>query len=469
MGKNALKLIEGVISDNQLPFTLLTVANLHRRAQALGQALLETCNIRIRFSGFDRCRFTAQPLANQGLGLTNGEPPCDNVSRPFNLLIFRQTEQCTGVAHLQVAMGQHGLDDFRQRDQAQQVGHGHAGFTHCLGHLLLGQLEFLLQTLQGDGLFDRVEVFALDVLDQRHGDGGFIRYITHHRGDGFLAGLLARAPAAFTGDDLKAAATDRAHDDRLHDALGLDRVGQFLQRLGVHVPAWLVFAALDQVQGQVLQLIVVRPIGGGRFEIIAGERRWRASQQAGKETIPAMVRDVPDETAIAMALIENIQREDLNPVEEAIALQRLQQEFQLTQQQVADAVGKSRVTVSNLLRLIALPEVIKTMLSHGDLEMGHARALLGLPENQQVEGARHVVARGLTVRQTEALVRQWLSGKPAPVETTKPDPDIARLEQRLAERLGSAVQIRHGKKGKGQLVIGYNSLDELQGVLAHIR
>jgi ParB family chromosome partitioning protein len=119
--------------------------------------------------------------------------------------------------------------------------------------------------------------------------------------------------------------------------------------------------------------------------------------------------------------------------------------------------------------LIALPEVIKTMLSHGDLEMGHARALLGLPENQQVEGERHVVARGLTVRQTEALVRQWLSGKPEPAEPVKPDPDIARLEQRLAERLGSAVQIRHGTKGKGQLVIGYNSLDELQGVLAHIR
>ena len=146
------------------------------------------------------------------------------------------------------------------------------------------------------------------------------------------------------------------------------------------------------------------------------------------ETIPAMVRDVPDETAIAMALIENIQREDLNPVEEAIALQRLQQEFQLTQQQVADAVGKSRVTVANLLRLISLPEVIKTMLSHGDLEMGHARALLGLPEEQQVDGARHVVARGLTVRQTEALVRQWLSGKTEPVEPAKPDPDITRLE-----------------------------------------
>ncbi len=219
----------------------------------------------------------------------------------------------------------------------------------------------------------------------------------------------------------------------------------------------------------VMQPIVVRPISGGRYEIIAGERRWRACQQAGLECVPSLVREVPDETAIAMALIENIQREDLNPIEEAVALQRLQQEFQLTQQQVADAVGKSRVSVSNLLRLIALPEEIKTLLSHGDLEMGHARALLGLPADQQVEGARHVVARGLTVRQTEALVRQWLSSKEAPKVEVKVDPDISRLEQRLAERLGSPVQIKHGQKGKGQLVIRYSSLDELQGVLAHIR
>ncbi len=219
----------------------------------------------------------------------------------------------------------------------------------------------------------------------------------------------------------------------------------------------------------VMQPIVVRPISGGRFEIIAGERRWRASQQAGLESVPALVREVPDEAAIAMALIENIQREDLNPIEEAVALQRLQQEFQLTQQQVADAVGKSRVSISNLLRLIALPEEIKTLLSHGDLEMGHARALLGLPADQQVEGARHVVARGLTVRQTEAMVRQWLSSKEVPKAEVKVDPDISRLEQRLAERLGSPVQIKHGHKGKGQLVIRYSSLDELQGVLAHIR
>ena len=219
----------------------------------------------------------------------------------------------------------------------------------------------------------------------------------------------------------------------------------------------------------VMQPIVVRSIGSGCYEIIAGERRWRASQQAGLDKIPAIVREVSDEAAIAMALIENIQREDLNPIEEAVALQRLQQEFQLTQQQVADAVGKSRVTISNLLRLIALPDEIKTLLSHGDLEMGHARALLGLPGEQQVEGARHVVARGLTVRQTEALVRQWLSQKEDDKSAPKSDPDIVRLEQRLAERLGSPVQIKHGEKGKGQLVIRYNSLDELQGVLAHIR
>jgi ParB family chromosome partitioning protein len=253
-----------------------------------------------------------------------------------------------------------------------------------------------------------------------------------------------------------------------HLPLDLLQRGKYQPRRDMDPQALEELAQSIKAQG-VMQPIVVRPIGSGRYEIIAGERRWRASQQAGQETIPAMVRDVPDETAIAIALIENIQREDLNPIEEAVALQRLQTEFQLTQQQVAEAVGKSRVTVANLLRLISLPEVIKTMLSHGDLEMGHARALLGLPDNQQVEGARHVVARGLTVRQTEALVRQWLSGKPEPVEPSKPDPDIARLEQRLAERLGSAVQIRHGKKGKGQLVIGYNSLDELQGVLAHIR
>lgn len=218
----------------------------------------------------------------------------------------------------------------------------------------------------------------------------------------------------------------------------------------------------------VMQPIVVRPIGKGRYEIIAGERRWRASQQAGLDKIPALVRDIPDETAIALALIENIQREDLNPIEEAIALQRLQQEFELTQQQVADAVGKSRTAVTNLLRLISLPEDIKVMLAHGDLEMGHARALLGLPAERQAEGARFIVARGLSVRQAEALVRQWLNETTGKTTKTQADPDITRLEQKLAERLGSPVVIKHNKKGKGELVIRYNSVDELQGVLKHI-
>ncbi|MBA1250642.1 ParB/RepB/Spo0J family partition protein [Pseudomonas luteola] len=259
-------------------------------------------------------------------------------------------------------------------------------------------------------------------------------------------------------------------DQRELQHLPLDIVqrGKYQPRRDMDPVALEELARSIRAQG-LMQPIVVRPIADNRYEIIAGERRWRASQQAGLERIPALVRNIPDEAAIAMALIENIQRENLSPIEEAMALQRLQQEFQLTQQQVADAVGKSRVSVANLLRLIALPEEIKTMLAHGDLEMGHARALLGLPASKQVEGARHVVARGLTVRQTEALVRQWLNKKEAVEPPEKADPDIMRLEQRLAERLGAPVQIRHGQKGKGQLVIRYSSLDELQGVLAHIR
>ncbi|WP_421682987.1 ParB/RepB/Spo0J family partition protein [Stutzerimonas urumqiensis] len=279
-----------------------------------------------------------------------------------------------------------------------------------------------------------------------------------------LDALLGGASVAALQDDAAKA------DTRELQHLPLEQIqrGKYQPRRDMDPAALEELAQSIKSQG-VMQPIVVRPVRADRYEIIAGERRWRASQLAGLERIPALVREVPDEAAIAMALIENIQREDLNPVEEALALQRLQQEFQLTQQQVADAVGKSRVTISNLLRLIGLPEEIKTLLSHGDLEMGHARALLGLPADRQVEGARHVVAQGLTVRQTEALVRQWLSPKETPAAKGASDPDITRLEQRLAERLGSPVQIRHGAKGKGQLVIRYSSLDELQGVLAHIR
>ncbi|MGM3389838.1 ParB/RepB/Spo0J family partition protein [Stutzerimonas stutzeri] len=284
-------------------------------------------------------------------------------------------------------------------------------------------------------------------------------------------GLGRGLDALLGGANIAATASDTAVvDERELHQLPVDLIqrGKYQPRRDIDPVTLEELAHSIRTQG-VMQPIVVRSIGGGRYEIIAGERRWRASQLAGLDRIPAIVREVTDEAAIAMALIENIQREDLNPIEEAVALQRLQQEFQLTQQQVADAVGKSRVTISNLLRLISLPDGIKTLLSHGDLEMGHARALLGLPAEQQVEGARHVVARGLTVRQTEALVRQWLNDKTPAKTETRDDPDIVRLEQKLAERLGSPVQIKHGQKGKGQLVIRYNSLDELQGVLAHIR
>lgn len=261
---------------------------------------------------------------------------------------------------------------------------------------------------------------------------------------------------------------DSSQDQQLRELpVDLIQRGKYQPRRDMDPQALEELASSIKAQG-VMQPIVVRPIAGDRFEIIAGERRWRATQQAGLDSIPAVIRDVPDEAAIAMALIENIQREDLNPIEEAIALQRLQQEFELTQQQVADAVGKSRVTITNLLRLMALADDVKLLLERGDIEMGHARALLGLPAEQQTEAARQVVAKGMTVRQTEALVRQWLNPR-QDAGAVRSNPDIERLQQDLAERIGADVKIQHGAKGKGKLVISYSSLDELDGVLMHIK
>ena len=217
-----------------------------------------------------------------------------------------------------------------------------------------------------------------------------------------------------------------------------------------------------------MQPIVLRPCGEQRYEIIAGERRWRAAQIAGMDEIPALVREVDDEAAIAMALIENIQREDLNPVEEATALQRLQSEFGLTQQEVADAVGKSRPAVANLLRLMALEPEVRKLLEHGDLDMGHARCLLALDGAQQVAAARQVVSRELSVRQTESLVRR-LQSDGGDQQPAAPDPDIRRLQDDLAQKLGARVQIQHSASGRGRLVLSYGSLDELDGILAHIR
>ena len=223
-------------------------------------------------------------------------------------------------------------------------------------------------------------------------------------------------------------------------------------------------------QKGIVQPILLRPMPKqfGRFQLVAGERRWRATQMAGLDTIPAIVKPVGDEAAIAMSLIENIQRENLNPIEEAMALKRLQDEFELTQQEVADAVGKSRVTVTNLMRLIGLHIDVRRMLEHGDLEMGHARALLALPNEQQTSAARVVSGKSLSVRQTEALVRRLIANKGSSPGRKQPDPDIKNLEEKLAEKLGTKVMIQHSAKGKGTLAIKYSSLDELDGILDHI-
>ncbi|WP_019528671.1 ParB/RepB/Spo0J family partition protein [Dasania marina] len=247
--------------------------------------------------------------------------------------------------------------------------------------------------------------------------------------------------------------------------------GKYQPRRDMHPEALDELAASIKAQG-VMQPIVVRPVGDGRFEIIAGERRWRASQLAGLDKIPALIREVPDEAAIAMALIENIQRENLNAMEEAMALYRLQQEFELSQQEVADAVSKSRSTVANLLRLMNLREDVQRLLEHGDIELGHAKLLLALPQDQQSAAASTIISKGLSVRQTEVLIKnlQNEEAKPSSKSAQGPvDGDITKLETQLSEKIGVPVTLQHGAKGKGKLILKYNSLDELDGILNHIK
>jgi ParB family chromosome partitioning protein len=291
---------------------------------------------------------------------------------------------------------------------------------------------------------------------------------------GLGRGLDALLGASGAQSDTQApqapAATSTASPDKTLKELPIDVIqrGKYQPRRDMEPEALQELADSIRAQG-VMQPIVVRPISDKKYEIIAGERRWRATQQAGLDKIPVVIRDVSDEAAIAMALIENIQREDLNPIEEAASLQRLQQEFDLTQEEVARAVGKSRSTVANLLRLMSLQPDVRRLVEHGDLEMGHARALLALAGPAQSSAAQTVVGKGMTVRQTEALVRKLQApAKPATTSTAQ-DPNIRHLQDDLATRLGAKVQIQHSANGKGKLVLSYSSLDELDGILAHIK
>jgi len=268
-------------------------------------------------------------------------------------------------------------------------------------------------------------------------------------------------------------------DELAHLPVDLLQRGKYQPRVDMRQESLEELASSIKAQG-IVQPIVVRPVDGAapgesqRYEIIAGERRWRAAQIAGLAAVPAVIRRVPDEAAIAMALIENIQRENLNPLEEARALERLISEFGITHQQAADAVGRSRAAVSNLLRLLELPQEITALLERRELEMGHARALLGLTQRrQQIEVGSLVAKKGLSVRDTEGMVRAMLNkasgGASASKDSKALDPNVQRLQDELSGKLGAVVEIQHTGSGKGRLVVSYHSLDELDGIIAHIK
>ncbi len=223
----------------------------------------------------------------------------------------------------------------------------------------------------------------------------------------------------------------------------------------------------------VMQPLVVRPVGESKYEIIAGERRWRASQLAGLEQVPCVIRQVSDEAALALAIIENIQREDLSAMEQAIGLQRLKTEFDLTHQQIADAVGRSRASITNLLRLLHLHESVKQMLDVGDLEIGHAKCLLPLEPEVQVQLAKQIIEEAMSVRTTEVFVKKFMENRDKPVSEKEDkktvNPDIRMLQDSLAQKVGASVKIHHASSGKGRLVIKYTSIDELEGILSHIK
>jgi ParB family chromosome partitioning protein len=249
--------------------------------------------------------------------------------------------------------------------------------------------------------------------------------------------------------------------------VGRIRPGRYQPRTKMDQQALAELSASIRSQG-LMQPLLVRPIDRDKYELIAGERRWRAAQMAGLEEVPALVREVPDEAALAMSLIENIQRENLNPLEEAAGLQRLLDEFKMTHEQAADAVGRSRSATSNLLRLLKLARPVQDLVMEGALEMGHSRALLALEAARQIEVARRVAAKGLSVRETEALVQKMLRGAAGP-RKKRGDRDLARLEEELAERLGTTVEIKTARKGRGKLIVHYASLDHLDQLLKKLR
>ena len=292
---------------------------------------------------------------------------------------------------------------------------------------------------------------------------------------------LGRGLEALMGGATAATAPRQQSEELTRLPLDVLQRGKYQPRRDMRPESLEELAQSIRTQG-VIQPIVVRPVGaspgGGsaRYEIIAGERRWRAAQLAGLAEIPAIIRPIPDETAIAVALIENIQRENLNPLEEARALSRLISEFRMTHQQAAEAVGRSRVAVSNLLRLLELAPEVGELVERRALEMGHARALLGLPDRRQQGEVAAVVARNsLSVRETEAMVRRLAAPKDGPRDAGagapagSADPDVQRLEQELTEKLGARVSIEQGRGGAGRLVVSYHSLEELDGILEHIR
>lgn len=282
-----------------------------------------------------------------------------------------------------------------------------------------------------------------------------------------LDALLSHSNAAGRKSDLTTSTGDVLDGSLIQLDLDLLQPGKYQPRKDMSPEALEELAESIRSQG-VIQPIVVRKVSEFKYEIVAGERRWRASQLAKLDKVPCIVKQVADEAAVAIALIENIQREDLNAMEEAVALQRLLEEFSLTHQQVADAVGKSRASVSNLLRLNSLNEPVKLLLENGDIDMGHARALLAIEGDEQTSLARLVASKEMTVRETERLVSKALN----PVKTAEivtKDHDVSRLEQDLIERLGAKVAINHGSKGKGKIVINYQNLAELDGIISKIR